>query len=336
MDEVDLKNHKYLSYHEINNKKVNFMAQNLLNTYLKSNHSINQLKKLKDIQISYLKDNNPNNEKTSNLISYDKIRQNIKTNKAFHASDFNLFELSCNWLDGEVAISLPQLFVDQKGKTVKMHLNMPYGENFPIKPLLDREGIMYNSFQGAIAQKIIKIHHDLIDRSNEIFDSDWMFDLITLISTTISLLDITLNQLYIKAEHDPFPGWKFDRKVLRERQGRKLVDKLKWVNQITGKSLDNIKDERISLIKLKSVRNHTQHFDPPCFGYTIEDVASWLNLISDIGVLVLKVRNKIGSEGNEKLYEIISLPVVKYNGYVLFNRTRPNNKDVGYITTTWS
>lgn len=213
---------------------------------------------------------------------------------------------------------------------------MPYGENFPIKPLLDREGVMYNSFHASIAKRIIKLHNDLVSKSNKISDSDWMFDLISLISSTISMLDITLNQLFIKAEYDPLPGWEFEKSVVGKRQGRRIIDKLKWVHQITGKPLDNINKERKSLLELKAVRNHTQHFDPPWFGYTIEDVSKWLNLIRDIGLLVLKIRNKIGSEGNERLYEIIALPTVKYNGYVLFDRKRPKNNRVGYVTTTWS
>jgi hypothetical protein len=59
--------------------------------------------------------------------------------------------------------------------------------------------------------------------------TEWFLDLRTLVSDTVSLVEITLNQLYLKAEYDPLPGWKFDREKLGNRHGRRFKDKLAWV-----------------------------------------------------------------------------------------------------------
>ncbi len=78
-----------------------------------------------------------------------------------------------------------------------------------------------------------------------------------------------------------------------------------------------------------------QHFDPPCFGFSLEEAGSWLNRISDIGILLLKIRKRLGSDSNEKIFQIILLPQVKFQRIVLFNRKRAPLKNMGYSSTCW-
>ncbi|MBI9010554.1 MAG: hypothetical protein JEZ05_11075 [Tenericutes bacterium] len=330
--------HKYLFYEE--NKKmrvaVRYVAKEILNDYLQSDKSITQLKKMKMFKINcYEQSGDKRKEWKSENISYDLILENIENNNTFKFEEFKAVELKCRWLDGNIDISLPQFFIDPNGQTVKLNLNMPFGEKFPIHPTIDREGCMYNSFQNALAKRILYNHKKLVDESYDFLTSDWLYDLITLISNSVSLVDITLNQLYIKAEYDPLPNWKFDKERLGERHNRRLTDKIKWVSQITGNNLYDIEKELKSLKEIKDLRNHTQHFDPPCFGYSLEDVAKWLNMISDIGMLVHKIRKRLKSVTNIYIYEIILLPKVLINGNVLFDRNRVPQENTGYDSTRW-
>jgi hypothetical protein len=157
-----------------------------------------------------------------------------------------------------------------------------------------------------------------------------------MISNCISLVDITLNQFYIKAEYDPLPGWQFDKKLVGERVNRRLTDKLHWIKQIAGVSPDDIGDELQALNVLKALRNHTQHFDPPCFGFTLEEAVIWLNLIPMIGSLLFKIRNLIGTDFNGQIVEMMLLPKVEFHGSVLFDRKRLPHDQTGYVTTRWA
>lgn len=313
---------------------VREMAQRICNAYLNSNHSISKLKKIKRVTVNCL---DPSSGRTwvSNEISYDLIHDYLQGNDKFNHSDFNLFELKCNWLDSAVEMSLPQHVVGSDLKAVAFRLPLPFGKNFPLIPALDREGVLYNSFQNSLAKRIIALHHRLIENSNEFQTYDWLYDLINLISNCVSLVDITMNQFYIKAEFDPMPNWNFDKSIVGDRTNRRIKDKLHWVKQITGFPLDNIAAEMTSLIILKNVRNHSQHFDPPCFGFSLEDAAKWLNMVGDIGSLLSKIRDKIRSQINEQIIEMILLPKVLFRGQVTFNRDRIPQSDSGYITTCW-
>lgn len=334
---MDAPTHKYFSYEESKPGRVatRRVVTDILNSYLKSNLSKTKLKKMKKMRLNFSSKTGTRQSWQSKDMSFSILEDYITKNNKFNFKDFDACEIKCPWLDGDVDISLPQHFVGSDGKSVKIKLNMPFGNSFPIEPILDREGILFNSFQNVLADRIISLHNKLIAESVNCLTQEWLYDLITLISNSISLVDITLNQLYIKAEYDPLPCWKFDKEKLGERHAVRLVDKFRWINKITGNPLDNIEKELESLKILKNIRNHTQHFDPPCFGFALEDVKEWLNMINDVGSLLLKIRKKIGSEANEKIYEIILLPRVKFKGVVLFDRKRLPLDNMGYASTCW-
>lgn len=314
---------------------VREMTQRVCNAYLNNNHSITKLRKLNRFTINCL---DPSNSRTwvSNGISYDIIQNYLQKNNKFDHQAFNLYELRCNWLDGSVELSLPQQIVGSDEKAVSFRLPLPFGDTFPLWPTLDREGVLYNSFQNSLAKRIISLHHRLVTSSHEFETHDWLYDLIALISNCVSLVDITLNQFHIKAEYDPLPGWQFDKSRVGSRVCRRIRDKLHWIKEITGSSPDNIAREMKALIFFKNLRNHTQHFDPPCFGFSLEDASSWLNMVSDIGSLLCKLRQKIGSSLNEQIIELMLLPKVIFNGKVTHNRERVAQLNSGYITTCWA
>ncbi len=328
--------HQYLKYESAKPGKVSrrLVAQSLSNIYLGAEHSINRLRKVGRFTVNW-SDPSDRTRHKSDEISFEIIEEYLFRNNRFDHKVFGLYEIGSNWLDSSVEFALAQHAVGSDGEAVKIQLAMPFGPEFPLRPLIDREGVLYNSFQNSLATRIVSLHRRLVEQSHQFMKTDWLYDLISMISNSISIVDITLNQLYIKAQYDPLPGWTFDQNVLGSRINRRLLDKLHWIKQITGVSPDNIEEELNALKTLKSLRNHTQHFDPPCFGFTLEDATHWMNMVSSIGWLLHKIRKMIGAQSNEQIIEMILLPTVEFFGDTLFNRERILQENSGYVTTCW-
>lgn len=187
--------------------------------------------------------------------------------------------MKCLWLDESLDLSINYHIVDDSGNTVNVVDGIPqqqYGDKYPIKPRLDREGHIFTTFQPQLIRRIIANRQSLLEKSNLALMPSWILDLRELINDTISLLDITLIQLYTKAQFDPEPGWIFEIEKLGQKNNRRLKDKLKWVRQISGKAFD-IEDELKKLDELRKVRNHLNHFDPPTFAITLEEATDLIN-----------------------------------------------------------
>jgi hypothetical protein len=164
---------------------------------------------------------------------------------------------------------------------------------------------------------------------------DWLTDLRLLFSESVSLVDITLHQFYFRAKYDGTAhGWRFDDQVVGPRKGIRLMDKFKWIGKITGSPLDDAHDELRQFGILKSIRNHLSHFDPPCFAYTLLDVASWLNLIPALGRLLWKIRKKLGVQLTPPLVKMVLLPKVEIHEKHVRTAVQTNQPS-GYITSTW-
>jgi len=326
-------NKQYYEYEKKRNtKRQRFVIQELMNEYLNKDYSINKLQKIKNFNLK-IKDAK-NKEWTSKDISFDILDKYMTDKNYFDHKDFDLYEVKCNWLDGNLSIFLDQHMIGSNNESVKLSPSMSLGEKFPLSPTIDREGVMYNSFQNPLIVRIINLRTKLVDNSSDFKSEDWLYDLIALISNCVSIVDITLNQLYIKAEYDPLPGWVFNKENLGERYNRRFNDKIKWVHQITGNFIDDANKEQESFNTFREIRNHVQHFDPPCFGFTLEEVTDWLNMVMDIGMYLLKIRKKINSKINNNLIKLILLPKVKFSGRVLFDRNRLPHEG-GYKSTCW-
>lgn len=326
---------QYMKYRatKIGSPVIRHVAQIILNSYIKKDLSITQLKKLQPFSIWY---EDSKKKWESSKIALNNIEKHLIEHGKFDPNAFGLAELKCGWLDGDVDISLPQHIVGEDGYPIRFKLSLPLGPNFPICPELDREGVLYNSFQKSLSERIIKLHNRIVNHSSEFKEHDWLYDVIALISGCVSIVDITLNQLYLKAEYDPLPNWTYDKNILGERYNRRMNDKFQWVKLITGNCLSDINTEMKSFTTLKNIRNHTQHFDPPCFGFTLEDVVGWLNMVRDIGVLLLKIRKALGSPINNRIIDLLLIPKVEFEGVVTFNRPRAKHEETGYQTTIWN
>ena len=284
-------------------------------------------------------DNYYNNTKqTSNLLNYQILSKHLRDNGAYIPKDLNLPDLECLWLDKSVDVSINFHKFD-KGSRDALSINdgtpqLQFGDSYPIKPSLDREGHFFTSFHPQIIRKIIRERTRLIKNSDNALHYDWVLDLRTVINDTISLVDITLNQFYIKAEYSPEEGWNFNKEIIGERYSRRLNDKIKWVKQITGNEL-NFEYERESLLRLKEIRNHLNHFDPPSLVVTLEEATIWLNDLIVIGLLLMKIRKAIGVPVSTDLINFILQKKAVFNPEPAFKKRLPLSEEKGYNSTKW-
>lgn len=276
---------------------------------------------------------------TSSNLNYLSISNYLRENGYFNTNDFNLPEMECYWLDksGDFNVNF-HTFDAKTNEALTLADGIPavqFGNNYPVKPKLDREGHIFTTLQPQLLKRIMKGRKALIDNSQNALHYEWVMDLRALINDTIALLEITLNQIYIKAEFDPLPTWTFDLDILGVKHGRRLADKLKWVRQISNKNLD-IEPERNSLEELKNLRNHFNHFDPPSLTVTLEEAAKWLNQILDIGFILIKIRKSIGVDVSTNLINFILQKEVYFNPEQDFIKRLPlDSRKGGYKTSTW-
>ena len=276
---------------------------------------------------------------TSIKLNYLIVAKYLRENGSFSNKDFNLPEMECYWLDksGDFNINFHKFDANTK-EALTLADGIPaaqFGENYPIKPKLDREGHIFTTLQPQLLKRIIKARKTLVENSQDALHYEWVMDLRALVNDTIALLEITLNQIYIKAEFDPLPTWTFDLNILGVKHGRRLIDKLKWIKQITNKNL-NIEPERNSLDELKDLRNHLNHFDPPSLTITLEEATKWLNQIIDIGFILVKIRKTICVEISESLIDFILQKEVYFNPEPAFAERLPlDSVKGGYKTSTW-
>ncbi|MCF2150670.1 hypothetical protein IQ276_030455 [Desmonostoc muscorum LEGE 12446] len=308
----------------------------LLNFYSNQNLSRKKWIKKPEFIVNY---DNDNKKIHSKPISYGIISKYIYYNNSFSSDNFDLFRYECFWLDNTIDIQIDfHKFDPDSTETLAIVLpqDQMYGEKYPIHLKIDREGHIYTSMQRALIQRIISLRNQLVIQSNEALLSDWIFDLRTLIGDAISLVDITLHQFYNKAQYDPLPGWNFEKQKVGEKFGRRFIDKLKWIGLITGNPLDNARDELSSFHKLREIRNHMMHFDPPSLVVPLEEAAIWLNQIVDVAFLVSKIRDKIGANGSTSILNFMLQKEVIFVPKPSFTARLPlNSRESGYLCSCW-
>lgn len=280
-----------------------------------------------------------NKPQKSKPFNYLEIAKSLREAGKYDPKYFNLPAFMCDWLDSSVDISINFHRFDEGSKVALTMLDgtpeKQYGKDYPIKPRLDREGHFFTTFQPQLIRRIIKSRTNLVLESHNALHYDWILDLRTLINDSISLLEITLNQIYIKAKYDLPEGWEFNIEKLGDKHGRRLTDKLKWIRQLSGKNLD-IENEMNSLNQLRELRNHFNHFDPPSLVVTLEESVNWLNQIIDLGYILIKIRETLGLQISNDLINFILQKEVQFIPQPSFSkRLKLNSKLSGYESSTW-
>ncbi len=308
------------------------------------------LKEIRQTSKQWKKDNNnyrikwqhPKTKETleSKNINYLLFTKTLKDDGEFEPLKFNLPSMECFWLDISLDLSINYHFFEDKNKEAVFVVDgtpqMQYGNKYPIIPKLDREGHIFTTFQPQLIKRIIRERKLLIENSENCLKPEWILDLRALINDSISLLEITLIQIYIKAKYAPEKGWNiFDKEKLGDRNNRRLKDKLHWVYQITGNNLD-IDAELPKLNKLKTLRNHLNHFDPPTLVITLEEAVDWLNDIIYIGQILIKIRIALGVPISIHLINFIMQQEAIFNPEEAFTKRLPLiDGKTGYSTSIW-
>ena len=319
---------------------ISFVGFYLMEYYLKEhNFSRKRWKKeRKEVTMDWHVDEGV--QEQSKPFNYLMITKYIREKGYFNNLRFHLPPLFCFWLDESIDFKIDwhRLDTSPDGLTaMDGTTEQQFGKNYPIKPSIDREGHLFSTFQPQILERVGRQRTRLIETSENVLTDEWVFDFRSLINDTISLVDITLTQIYIKAEFDPLEGWRFNKEKLGNRQGRRLADKLKWIYKITGNHLGAEK-YMPSFNELRMLRNHLMHFDPPSLVITIEEIVKWLNQIIDVGYLLIKIRIAIGVPVYIQLLNLVLLkeavfkPLPKYSNRIPLNKTKYKT---GYKSTMW-
>jgi hypothetical protein len=334
-------NHKYIQFSD--KPPSGFVSQAaalLTNHYLREvKQPINKWKSDKKLYNVSWPHPKTKKEIKSNHVSYLIFAKTLREDGLFDSEKFNLPPIECFWLDRTIDVSINFHYFDKGGShAMSIADGTPqeqYGDKYPIKPKLDREGHIFTTFQPQLINRIIRERKSLIENSDKCLKAEWILDLRALINDSISLLDITLNQLYIKAEYSPEPGWTFDTEKIGPKNSRRIKDKLKWVRQITGNPL-NIEAEFSKLDRLRILRNHLNHFDPPTLVITLEEAVGWLNDILYVGQILIKIREALRVPVSASLINLIIQKEAVFNPEEAFkNRLPLIEGDSGYTTSIW-
>ncbi|MEQ1568215.1 MAG: hypothetical protein ABMA64_21425 [Myxococcota bacterium] len=236
--------------------------------------------------------------------------------------------------DFHYAHNIPPM-MDHTG-TFKVSAVGSLGAAFPVRPTLDREGMFFTSFEGVLYENVVELHNRLVMSSDGLLmrGHRWFNDLRVLVNDVVAAVDIALSYLYLLGEYAPKAGWRFDRDKLGPRHGRRMKDKLAWVHAITGQHLDAT-EGRAAFDELRELRNHLNHFDPPCVAYSVDDAAHWLNLMPAVGRLLWQIRRCMNEPLSRLLVRWLLLrPVVVVP--VDPGRHRPAQLPrAGYASTRW-
>lgn len=271
---------------------------------------------------------------TSKPFNQSTIERAIKTDGPRFTEVLMMPEIRIAWFDGSVPVFMGFHVVDVNGDTVKLVTEPNFGRSFPLKPTLDREGVMEVSFQTSLLRSIAELRQRVVDASYMSGDRWGFFTAMRmLMAESVSLIDNTLHQLYFKAEYDPLPFWKFDAEALGPRHGGRVMDKLRWVYAITGKQL-NARDQVSAFAFVKTIRNHFAHMDPPCMCITMEEAAQWLNMVKKVGELNWKIRQAVSVPPSPDLIELLMQPDVEFVPINPKAKRLPQPRNVGYATVS--
>lgn len=336
MDDKNL--HNYLGYDTALPKIgiVNEIVAYIINHGLGEKHSVTKLRKMGKLTLAVRKDAKSPLQNVS--FRFDDLATLARSSRSYAYSTFGLPRPLSWLLDSPNALARNfHVLLPNHEEAITIQLQMPFGSTFPLKPALDREGIAFASFQVPIQRNILSLRHAVVERgaSSVTTESDWLNSLRMLINECVSIVEITLHQVYFAAEYGLKPGWSFDIAKLGLRHGRRLSDKFRWVGAVTGKHLDNAQAELESFNQLREVRNHLNHFDPPCFAASVEDVTRWCNAIPNIGKLLWKIRSKLDEMLTQELVELILLPDVVFVPRPSNSPRFPQTDGVGYRSSCW-
>lgn len=277
-------------------------------------------------------------ELVSRPLGYSVLTELLTTSRLFDHRALRLTPPESPWLDKTIGMSLSAPIATNDGTTIKIQVLTELGKNFPLTPTLDREGWVYTSLQQATLRRIKELRDQAV-ASSALFQEDvWFSGLRALVGDSISLIDMTLHQLYYKAKYDPLPGWVFDQSRLNSvapLKGGRLRAKFGRVFAITGVHA-SLNREMSAFNRLRHLRNHLQHWDPPCIAFTMEDAARWLNDVVVCATINWRLRQVVRAPPCEPLIALLLSPRARFTAKLPEKPRESQSDSVGYASVIWS
>ena len=278
------------------------------------------------------------NQEFSLSLTYEGLVDDLRKHGELDAKKYP--PLPGSWLDASVELKIHQHAPCLQDEThLRFELPPSLGDKFPVVPRIDREGIAMSAVQRFVISSVTRTRERLVRNSPLLFSEqwvDWMETLFAHLNAVVSTVDSTMTHIYYKSKYDPLPGWpSFDEDRLGKPYGRRLLDKLDWVQIITGERFDGENSGRSSLALLKTVRNHIQHFDPPGLTFTTEDVSRWLNMSRDVASLLREIRRIVRQPLSRELIKWLLVPDVTFVVRFPSKKRFPQPANLGYGSCRW-
>jgi hypothetical protein len=313
------------------------VAALLLGQYAGRYLTFEQWRKAGDLTVTWKDDTGQ--DRRSRPFKFEWLASHVRDREQFLPEEFELPPLASGWLDASIEVKQPfhAPATDGSNDALTFMFPPPLSSSFPVQPKLDREGRAFSSLQLMLLQSWLDLRNRLVEQSHLLFEGyDWLRDLFLYVSTVVSTVDNTLHQIYYRAKYEAVTeGWTFNEATLGLPYARRLKDKLRWVGQLTGQPLDDCRDLVDAFVKIKDVRNHLIHFDPPILAFTIEDISQWLNATESVAQLLVAIRRRVRQPIPAPLFRLLLARPVDWYPFDAGKRRTTQSADVGYASSRW-
>lgn len=309
-------------------------AAEWLNFYAKTNRSVGQWRKMKEIALNW---QTPNLQQGSIRFRFDNLVNNIIQNVGFEPEHLGIPQgtLLTPWADRSIQMSLDHLRVNPEDptKTSSCRVQADICGQYPIWAGVDREGIAFAPLHAFLYQALLNARNHLINNSENMltFDAGWLQNFFSYFNSSVSIIESTLVQIYYKAKYDPAEAdLTFDAEKMGPTITGRVTQKFDWIRYATGHPLDGVGKELKAFNRLRTIRNHINHFDPPSFSFTAEDICEWLNLTAQLGSLLWAIRRRLKLPPSKAALALSFAPEVEFLPRDPKIKRPPQPPDVGY------
>ena len=146
---------------------VRDVALSLLNSYCNVQQSRTRWLKTEPVVLDWHTDGRDAEQKPirhsfrSRPLSLAEFERQLEERREFDHEALGLYEPKCPWLDDSITIS-PNFHSWKGGETpLTFVTSLPFGDAFPLKPAIDREGTICSSLQPLVQREIIARWHNL-------------------------------------------------------------------------------------------------------------------------------------------------------------------------------
>ena len=309
-------------------------AAEWLNFYAKTNRTVGQWRKLKDIALSW---QTPNLQSGTVKFRFDQLVSNIIQDTGFVPERLGIPQgtLLTPWADRSIQMSVDHFRINPEDttKTSSYRVQADICGHFPVWAGVDREGIAFAPLHAFLYQALLNARNHLVNQSENMltFDANWLQNFFSYFNSSVSIIESTLVQIHYKAKYDPAEaGLTFDAEKMGSTITGRVVQKFDWIRYATGQPLDGVARELTAFNRLRAIRNHINHFDPPSFSCTAEDLCGWLNLTAQLGSLLWAIRRKLRLPPSKAVLALSFAPEVEFVPKDPIMKRLPQPPDVGY------